>query len=206
MNRATPSLKPPPDDPTELRSFPRQVVESSRPLFRVVRQGNLPWWFGSTMEGRFDLEVPHGTCYLALDVLSALLEVIGPGPATPAFVEARCIRRMFAPRTVEIANTRDRKASRFGVTAEIGTITPYELPQAWAARLHGAGAEGISYWLRHDPARAEGCALFSETGLQKTWNPGRERAISSSLLDQLRKDYGFEIIKPPRSNQLSFKS
>lgn len=54
------------------------VLESVTCLFRVGRAERSPWWFRSSLEGRFDLPEPDGTCYVALDPLAALLEVIGP--------------------------------------------------------------------------------------------------------------------------------
>lgn len=74
----TVSLAPPPEDPAELEGFPRMVLESVTCLYRVGRAERSPWWFGSSLEGRFDLPEPDGTCYVALDPLTALLEVIGP--------------------------------------------------------------------------------------------------------------------------------
>ena len=41
-------------------------------MHRVRRSA---WWFSSDGSGRFDLPVPHGTCYLAEEPLAALLEV-----------------------------------------------------------------------------------------------------------------------------------
>ncbi len=195
------SLRLPPE---KLRRFPRKKIECEEPLFRVVRGERLPWWFGSTMRGRFDLPEPFGTCYLAHDDLSAILEVLGNGPVTPEFVEARRIYRFFVPRRVEVANTRAHTASFFGITAEIGILTPYRLPQTWAQRLHEAGAEGISYWLRHDPARAKGCALFSRAGERTAWPRGRKRTISKRLLGRLKTRHGLRILQRPRSGQLSF--
>lgn len=204
MRSASIGLRPPPDDPQELRAFPRRVIEDEEPLYRVVREGRLPWWFGSTMQGRFDLPEPFGTCYLAHDDLSAILEVLGNGPVTPEFVQARRIYRLFVPHSFEVANTRAHRATFFGITAEIGTLTPYRLPQAWAQRLQEAGAQGISYWLRHDPARAKGCALFSQSGSRTSWPKGRVRTISQGLLRRLRARHGLQVLTRPRSSQLTF--
>jgi hypothetical protein len=52
-----------------------------------------------------------------------------------------------------------------GVTNELFTITPYDVPQAWAACLQRAGWEGLINRLRHglSPERF-GLALFGDTG------------------------------------------
>lgn len=61
-------------------------------------QGHGPWWFGSSLAGRFDLPEPHGTCYLAADPLAALLEVLGPdrrgGAVSEGFFAERRLHRL----------------------------------------------------------------------------------------------------------------
>jgi hypothetical protein len=107
------------------------------------------------MDGRFDLPEPHGTCYLAVDPMAALLELLGPertGVISAKFLEERRIRELQLPRESAVADVTSRKASAFGITAEIGTLLPYDRPQAWALRLHQANFHGIFYWLRHDPS------------------------------------------------------
>jgi hypothetical protein len=175
-------------------------------FFRVVRKGRGPWWFGSTMDGRFDLPEPHGTCYLAVDPLSALLEILGPerrgGIVSANLIAERRIRQLQIPAEIAVADTTVRQASGFGITAEIGTIVPYGRPQAWAARLFQAGLQGILYWLRHDPSRSEGIALFGSHGERKTWKRGRERTVSRELIQRLRMECGIEVEPIPHSRQL----
>ncbi len=204
MNEPKPSLKPPPDDARRLDSFPSHVVPTDKALYRVVRKGRIPWWFGNSMDGRFDLEAPHGTCYVAQEDLAALLEVIGSGPVTHNFLAARRLRMLFLPKPWDIADTCSRSATRFGITAEIGIGLPYDVSQAWAARLSEAGSDGVSYWLRHDPGRARGYALFAEAGEKTRWRRGRERMITGRLLVRLRLEYGVEIHDRPHSNQITF--
>ncbi len=203
-SRLTPTLKRPPDRADALRDFPCRIVATDQALYRVVRSGRLPWWFGSTMDGRFDLALPKGTCYVAQEALAALLEVIGPGPVTPEFVAARRLRTLFVPQPREVADTCARRASRYGVTAEIGTIVPYNLPQAWAHRLDQAGFGGVAYWLRHDPARARGYAFFGKAGDRRRWRRGHERAIAGPLMRHLHREHGITIYHPPSASQLRF--
>lgn len=63
-DRESTSLRWPPEDPSALDGFPVRSVSQATELFRVVRRGNGPWWFGSSTKGRFDLPEPDGTCYL----------------------------------------------------------------------------------------------------------------------------------------------
>ena len=176
-------------------------------LFRVVRRGYGPWWFGSSMKGRFDLPEPDGTCYLAVDEISALLEVIGPdlerGAISSRFLSDRSLRKLRVPEEQRLSDLTSRQAVRFGVTTEIGTIVPYACPQAWAAKLRSTGSQGVVYWARHDPSRGEAVALFAPHGEQKKWKRGRERAISRRLLDRLRRECGVEVIDVPSSGELT---
>jgi hypothetical protein len=41
------------------------------------RAGLGPWWFASNDEGRFNLDLPCGTCYLAINEETALRQRLG---------------------------------------------------------------------------------------------------------------------------------
>lgn len=204
--RETVSLRPPPADPEALRGFPRKTLTTTDDLFRVARRGRSPWWFSSSGAGRFDLPPPDGTCYLAADELGALLEAVGPGRAggavTTEFLAARRLWRLRAPAERSLGDLTARRARGFGITAEIGTLVPYDLPRAWAAQLRAAGCEGLAYWLRHDPARGEGIAIFGPEGVGEGWPGGEEGAISFPLLDRLREEIGLVVVDVPRSGEL----
>ena len=164
------------------RRLPAQDPDDHFGSLPGCRRGRSPWWFGSSGEGRFDLPPPDGTCYLAADELGALLEAVGPdrdgGAVSTEFLAARCLWRLRAPAERRLGDLTARRARGFGITAEIGTLVPYDLPQAWAARLHAAGFQGLVYWLRHDPARSEGIALFGpEGGAAEDWPEGEEIEI-----------------------------
>jgi hypothetical protein len=159
------------------------------------------------MEGRFDLPKPHGTCYLAADPLAALLELLGPersagGIVTSELLAERRLRELQLPGDITVADVTSRGASGFGVTGEIGTILPYDRPQAWARQLHRANFQGIVYWLRHDPARSEGFALFGPHGERRAWKRGRERALSRELIQRLREECNIEVVSIPYSREL----
>jgi len=206
--RSKPGLRPPPAGGAGLDAFPRFVLEPERPLVQVVKEGREPWWFGSSLAGRFDLPAPFGTCYLAEDPLAALLEVIGPDPGLIPLelLTQRRLRTLHVPRHMVLADATDRRARDFGVTGEIGSIVPYELPQAWAASLRAAGFGGIVYWLRHDPARARGVALFGPQGARRSWRRGRARPIDDSLLRRLAAETGLEIARIPAAAELDLAS
>jgi len=159
------------------------------------------------MNGRFDLPAPHGTCYLAGDPLAALLELVGTdrtgGLVSAEFLTERRLRELRVPRDLTTADLNSRRAAGFGITSEIGTIVPYREPQAWAASLHGARFEGLVYWLRHDPSRAEGWALFGPEGERKSWRRGRESPIPDSLIRRLHGECGIAAVRIPRAAELT---
>jgi hypothetical protein len=103
---------------------------------------------------------------------------------------------------VALSDLTSRKAAGFGVTAEVGSVVPYDLPQSWAARVRAAGSEGLVYWLRHDPSRTEGYALFGSHGERTRWKKGKERPISRELIGRLESECWIEVLPVPRSNQL----
>lgn len=205
-NRQAVSLALPPRDENRLRTFPRTELVPGCELWRVVRNGLRPWWFSGSGHGRFDLREPEGTCYLATDELSALLEAVGPdrlgGAISTGFLADRRLRHLRAPRGHSLADLTSRRASGFGLTLEIHTVVPYDLPRAWAASLRKAGAEGLRYLVRHDPAAGHGVALFGRQGERTSWPRGREQRIGPSLVGRLEEECGIAVIDVPRLGEL----
>jgi len=159
------------------------------------------------MNGRFDLAEPDGTCYAAANPLAALIEIVAPESAN-GIVSADLLRRrrllcLHVPRKLALADATSRQAGSFGVTLELSTITPYERPQAWAAKLRTAGFAGIVYWLRHDNSRAEGFALFGPHGeADWPWDDESPEGIQPEMIRLLQREFGIEVEETPRLDQL----
>src|SRR5947199_4227042 len=117
-DRQAPSLSWPPADPADLRDFPSRTLAPDTSLFRAISTGLGPWWFGSSMRGRFDLPEPEGTCYLASDEISALLEVVGrdrvAGIVPAELLRSKQIRVLQVPRELSLSVLTSRRAARFG--------------------------------------------------------------------------------------------
>lgn len=164
MSRANPSLRPP--TPARVARVPDLPLDGFE-VARAVRRGRSMWWFANRSDdpdeaGRFDLERPHGTCYLADDPVAALIErFASPDDLEPqvtyADVEATQVYVGTLARPDSVADTTDRAAR---LPKELGTVTPYELPWAWADALHADGRGGVRAWLRHDPAATTTIAVF----------------------------------------------
>lgn len=129
-----------PDLSLDWRTFPRSGLPVGRRLYRAAR--HTPWWFCACGGCRFDLDEPRGTCYLATDPVSGLLESIGPEwatgrPLTRAFVTGRTVHALDLPQRVTLANLTSRKAIGFRVTNELSDMTPYDVPHAFATLFDG---------------------------------------------------------------------
>lgn len=200
------SLAAPPADPTALADFPRLVLEPVTRLFRVAKADRRPWWFGSSLEGRFDLPEPDGTCYLALDPLSAVLEVIGPeregGFVSAELLAGRRIYELHVDEDHDLADLASPAAAAFGVTLEIHALIPYDLPQAWARQLRAAGFEGVWYLLRHHPSGADGIALFGPHGERTDWPVAAEEPIGAALQERLEQRHGIRVLPVPHSSEI----
>ncbi|HEX6568164.1 MAG TPA: RES domain-containing protein [Acidimicrobiales bacterium] len=199
--RQTPSIGPPPP-PEQLAGFPAWHVHAGTVLCRVTSAGLGPWWFSSDAQGRFDLEPPRGTCYLADDEIGALLEVLGPVQVvSPAWAGRLSMWHLGLPHQCRAADTTVRAARGFGVTAEIASITPYAVPQRWAAAFAAAGHQGVRYRIRHDPGGSRALALFGAAG-ERRWPRGRSQRIGRAVLSRLTAESGIRVAPVPAASDL----
>jgi len=153
-----------PEPPPTLAGFPSSAPPAK--LVRVCRRGRGTWWFSSDGSGRFDLHPPDGTCYLASDPIAAIREATRGGPVSTTWVAERELRTVAPPDpNGRLAAATRQAAARFGLTTELVTVVPYDMPRRWATAFHQAGFAGIRHELRHDPrARPSGVSLFGPAG------------------------------------------
>lgn len=184
--------------PRSLAGFPSSLPPPS--LVRVCRRTNRTWWFSSDGSGRFDLDPPEGTCYLATDAFAALREATRAGPVTPDWVGERSLRHVDPPDPrVRLAAVTRAKAAAFGLTTELVTVIPYDLPRAWAAAFRRVWFGGIRHELRHDPrARPSGVSLFGPSG-SVGWPDGRQVPIRRVDLEAA----GIAVIDIPPSRAVT---
>nr|WP_240954858.1 RES domain-containing protein [Rhodococcus sp. 105337] len=122
-------------------------------MHRGHRAGNGPWWFSSDGGGRFDLTPPRGTCYLAYDELTAIRETVGQalaatGIISDEFAAERQLSTLTVPHNHRLADTCADTAADFGSTTELVTMTPYAVPQEWAAKFAATTFAGLQYQTR----------------------------------------------------------
>lgn len=207
MTREAPSIGEPPDD---LRRFPVWHVLKGTSFFRVTSGEHGPWWFANAGDGRFDLDPPRGTCYLADDPVVAVLEFLGAAASAPvldpAILDDRAVWSVQLPEQCDAADVTVRRARGFGVTAELASVTPYAVARRWAAAFAAAGFGGIRYRARHDPAGGRCLALFGVAGERRRWRRGRRGSIDESLRERLRVEAGIVVAAgPPSERQLDVR-
>ncbi|MGW8566969.1 RES domain-containing protein [Isoptericola sp. NPDC055881] len=152
----------------DLAAFPHKRIQAGRLWYR---QHHLPpWYFSSNRKGRFDLDPPRGTCYLASRPEAAAREFIGADVADAGFVAAALLRDRYVsaltlPRDMRLAHTQHQDAISHGVISnELCHMTPYDVPQAWARAFDAAGFDGIWHTLRFSTTVPRGMALFGTAG------------------------------------------
>lgn len=144
-----------------------------RPLWRACdRRHEQPWWFSTRTSandpGRFDLRSPRGTCYWALSAPAAVIEVTSdPDQLDPPVLTLAALERLAVWQALDVPAARSKladitRAAVPGLTAELSTIVPYDIPWAWADALHADGRHGLLYVARF--ALEESVALFGAAG------------------------------------------
>ncbi|NMM91955.1 hypothetical protein B2J88_48120 [Rhodococcus sp. SRB_17] len=188
----------PPSRP--LHGFPDCKLTPAQPLHRGHSTGNGPWWFASSGGGRFDLTPPRGTCYLAFDELTAIRETVGAalaltGVISDTFAADRQLSTLTVPHDHRLADTCADTAADFGMTRELVSMTPYAVPQEWAAAFDATFA-GIRYQTRFTTGpNPNAVGLFGEAGEAATWptDPNPQPLTAAARRN------GFTVASPPRS-------
>lgn len=193
MSRERNALTEPPDD---LAGFPA-VTDNEHEGWRAQTLTNGPWWFASA-GGRFDLPAPHGTCYLASDVEAAVRERLGETLTAAWRISGDDADRMAVSRlsfNAHLADATSHDCVPFGVTRELGTVTPYPLPQRWAAALFDAGFGGVRYWPHFSPGNSCATALFGDAG------PDESRPVDPAPLNgrAAARQAGLAVVDLPRT-------
>lgn len=197
MSRDSVALEPP---SRSLYRFPGATLTTAKPLHRGHSTGNGPWWFASSGGGRFDLNPPRGTCYLAYDELTAIRETVGAaltttGVISHAFSAGRQLSTLTVPHDHRLADTCADEAADFGLTRELASMTPYAIPQEWAAAFDATFA-GLQYQTRFTTGpKPNAVGLFGQAGDAVAWpaDPNPEPFTAAAQRN------GFTVVMPPRS-------
>ena len=137
-----PTLESPHGDPAR---FPHLEIPREHSRARMHREGHGAWWFSSDGSGRFDLEHPNGTCYLAETPLGALIEHFDGIDLIPQEdLDQRRISILSPGRALRLANCTSSRARSFGADLALSAGADYERTQRFAAWFHANGFGGVS--------------------------------------------------------------
>lgn len=124
--------------------------------------------------GRYDLPAPNGSCYLADDVHTCVLEVVADelvvsrGPQLLAATELRARRRVTLTADADtgpFANLDAPASYGYGVAGDLHATDNRRLTQQWARALHEHGHVGVRGHARTPPAgTATTWTLFGPAG------------------------------------------
>lgn len=209
MRRRDRALRPPDETAHDFKKFPKKTYRAGTIVWR--QHNDRPhdadrgaWYFAShpdgvVGEGRFDLTVPDGTCYLATTARGAVNECIRPeyfhrGWVDADLVNGRILSALPLMTDVSAANMTSTRAADFRVTNEVHSTGAYATTQAWAHTLHDAGHGGVHYELRFSTGTARGLALFGEAGAPKRKPAGDPDPAD---LRTVVEEFGIDVVDPP---------
>lgn len=155
-------LNPPPKD-LHRQALATKVVDPAA-LHRISRHNSAEPYFGRSGALRFDdtnriASRRYGTCYCGFDLETALAESVlhDEEPVQGRFrlskldFDRRFLIRFAGTRPLVLADLTGIALKRMGGNGAISSITPYDLPQAWAKAIHRhpRQVDGIYYVSRH---------------------------------------------------------
>ena len=191
------------EPPDQLLGFPEA---DSVPELHRLSEFPGSWWFASTdgaddgSGGRFDLPAPNGTCYLADSLAGAVVEKLLRAPVKVVVAERldELFHTVVAVRRMPpVADLAARRATGFGLNAEIHTTLDYGRTRRWAVALHAAGFRGVRHRLRGDVTqRLAGWALFGTAGLRHRAPNGMStnvRPLDRTEVEQVLQRLGVEL-------------
>jgi hypothetical protein len=182
----------------DLTEFPTYHLGPAQRLHRIHRPDRRPWWFSNDGSGRFDLEPPHGTCYVADDPLGSFVEVFRNVPVVAeSDVAKRACSTLQVPERIALADCTQSRARSFGITAAIHSSGNYARTRRWAAAFANAGFGGVRYFVSHDPAqRLTGVALFAP-GDERNWPVRATGPIDRKVVTEARSRFGILVLPAP---------
>lgn len=188
----------------DLTGFPRTVLAAGRAWFR--EHGHLgPWYFAAGPGGRFNLDSPRGTLYLANRSDCAARERIGPdladvGRVAASLVHDRYVSRLELPQDVVAAQLTNSHALTWGVVGnELVAIDDYSLTRVWAQAFDQAGFDGLWGRLRFSAGQGRGLSVFGAEGTRSWPLDPHVR----TLRDVVEKDLRLRVVDPPHSSSLT---
>jgi hypothetical protein len=141
-----------------------------------------------------------------MDELAGIIESIGPeienGVVSAEYLDSRKLFNFKLSSALRVADLVSRRAVGKGVTNELSTMVPYDIPRAWARKFDESGIAGVRYRTRFDTGSvARGLAEFGPAGLGRRGS-GRGRRIDEPLRRRLEEECGVVIAPVPSLSEL----
>ena len=162
-----------------LVKFPTITLSQGGTVYRSHKAHRSAGWRASIFEvddaggGRFDLQQPRGTLYVADDIDTAVREkvrgdIVGMQFISEKFAAAFTVAAITVDRSTECADLASAQAAQFGATRELETDGDYTMTRPWAWAFAATGqVEGIHYGSRFTSGPARAWALFGAVGACK---------------------------------------
>lgn len=188
----------------DLSDFPSKTFPPGRHWFRQHSPAG-PWFFDSSLLGRFNVPTPRGTLYVASTADGAARERIGfdvaaSGWVPAGLVEGRVMSTLTLPVTVKAAHLTAEAALQWGVVAnELAATDDYVLTQAWADAFDHAGFDGLWSRLRFTAGQGRGLAVFGAEGA-RSWPVDPHPRL---LREVVETDMGLMVVDLPPSSGLT---
>jgi hypothetical protein len=191
----------------DLGRLPYKTLRAGTRLYRIHRRAFGPWYFDGSGDGRFDPVATRdrGACYWAEDPHGAWVEVFRTRMLlTPDDVDDRRLSVLTLRGSLRVPDLTSRRALTAGVTAALTAGAEYGPAHELADALQGR-EEGVRWRLRHDlEQQLIGIALFGQEGAaspsaRRALPPTRSTRITGRLINDARREFGYEILTPPVS-------
>jgi hypothetical protein len=102
-----------------------------------------------------------------------------------------------------LADFSDAGAIALGVTNELSTMYPYDIPQEWARALSLSGFEGITYRSRFDSRdHSLDLAIFDKAGGHK-WASGKVCDGNARQVIEILSQLGISVIGRPLLEEMT---
>lgn len=195
------ALQPPAKD---LADYPRREVHRGQRWYREHGEKG-PWWFAAGPGGRFNLDAPRGTLYLANGPECAARERIGMDQARVGWISAGLVRQRFVSELelqhdVSAARLTHGNALNWGVVSnELTAVDEYDLTRSWARAFDAAGFDGLWGRLRFSAGHGRGLSIFGDQGA-RAW-PTDPHA--KTLRQFIEKEMRLTVVDPPHSSALT---
>lgn len=196
------STQQPPDPETDLTGFPVRLVPAGTQWYREHgAQG--PWFFAAGPGGRFNLDEPDGTLYLANRPEAAARERVGPdhvqhGLVPHGVVAKRWVSTLHLQEDVRAAHVNHDRAPDFRVVPELTVMRPYDTPRAWARAFARAAFDGVRSTLRHSSGTCRGLSVFGTAG-PRDWPADPHPVRLTTLLEGM---VGIEVVGAPALDEI----